>query len=67
MKTSDKAKTLQKEIDKLSKELEIKLIIIKDNLENILADYTDNYGISLEEIESKDMPKDEKKKYLWET
>ncbi|MBE3093767.1 MAG: hypothetical protein IMZ52_01960, partial [Actinobacteria bacterium] len=40
---------------------------IKNKLEDILSDYINTYGISLEDIESKDMPKDEKKKYIWRT
>ena len=38
---------------------------MKKELEIIFKDYINEYGISLEDIESKDMPKDERKKYIW--
>jgi len=67
MKNSVKANTIQKEINNIKLELIKILNEIKNKLEDILTDYVNTYGISLEDIESKDMPKDEKKKYIWRT
>jgi len=67
MKDSKKAKEIQNSIKIIEEQLLQIIEEIKKELEIIFKDYINEYGISLEDIESKDMPKDERKKYIWET